>query len=239
MRKPRIGLMSRKLEGKEYFAIIEGAREAIIRFGGIPIVLLSVQKEDARVEPEKAKKYSKQEKEDLEQLLALCDGFLLPGGDSWYELDELTIDYARKKDLPLLGICLGMQTLGKIFSKEKQIAKDNTILNNTKINHCQLDNDKVHKVQIKKESKLFEIIGKREIMVNSRHNYHIKEIEEKYISARSPDGLIEGIEDPNNTFCIGVQWHPENLIEKDAFSKKLFKTFFEVVRRKMEQGKRV
>ena len=124
--------MSRKLEGKEYFAIIEGAREAIIRFGGIPIVLLSVQKEDARVEPEKAKKYSKQEKEDLEQLLALCDGFLLPGGDSWYELDELTIDYARKKDLPLLGICLGMQTLGKVFSKEKQIAKDNTILNNTK-----------------------------------------------------------------------------------------------------------
>ena len=229
MKKPVIGIISRNLKEQNYLCCIEKARQAIILSGGIPICIVPTQAEDQlKKDPLQMKEYSKEEQKDLVHILKLCDGFLLPGGDDWYELDELVVDYAIKKDIPLLGICLGMQVLGKKLSKEKRKIVDNTEKNNSKINHMEITKDKVHKVKIRKDSKLYKIVKKLEIDVNSRHNYHIPEIQEEYISARSEDGLIEGIEMKKKKFIIGVQWHPESIIEKDKYAKRIFTSFIKM-----------
>ena len=155
----------------------------------------------------------------------MCDGFILPGGDTWYQLDEIVIDYAIKNDKPLLGICLGMQALSKVLSGEVSIAYDNTIKNNTFINHLEINKNYAHKVIIAKDSKLFSIIGKEHIMVNPRHSFHVPLLDNNYICAKSSDGLIEGVELKDKSFIIGIQWHPETIYDIDENSRNLFKSF--------------
>ena len=154
--------------------------------------------------------------------------FILPGGDTWYQLDEIVIEYAIKYDKPLLAICLGMQALSKVLNSEKKVAYDNTIKNNTSINHYLPDEDYAHEVIIDKNSKLFSIIEEEKIKVNSRHNYHVPLLRVNYISARSKDGLIEAVEIKNKKFIIGVQWHPETIFDKDINARKIFEAFFNI-----------
>lgn len=214
--------MGRLYSGESNIICVEEVRLAVIKFGGIPLLILPVDKEEMSCK----NLYSEDEINDLERVLSLCDGFILPGGDTWYSLDEVVIDYAIRGDKPLLAICLGMQALSKVLSGEKEIAYDNTIKNNTLINHLEPNKDYVHSVIIDKNSKLYFIIGEEKIWVNSRHSYHVPELDNTLICARSSDGLIEGVELKDKKFIIGVQWHPESNLE-DEHSKKLFKAFFD------------
>ena len=216
-----IGIVGRLYSGESNIICVEEIRIAVTKFDGIPILILPVDKEDLSYK----NLYSEEDIKDLERVLNLCDGFILPGGDTWYRLDEVVIDYAIRRDKPLLGICLGMQVLSKVLSGGKEIAYDNTIKNNTLINHLEPNKDYVHSVIIDKNSKLYSIIGEEKIWVNSRHSYHVPELDNTLVSARSSDGLIEGVELKDKKFIIGVQWHPESNLE-DEYSKKLFKAFF-------------
>ena len=220
--RPIIGIVGRLYSGESNIICVEEIRIAVIKFDGIPILILPVDKEDLSYK----NLYSEEDIKDLERVLNLCDGFILPGGDTWYRLDEVVIDYAIRRDKPLLGICLGMQVLSKVLSGEKEKAYDNTIKNNTLINHFEPNKDYVHSVIIDKNSKLYSIIGEEKIWVNSRHSYHVPELDNTLICARSSDGLIEGVELKDKKFIIGVQWHPESNLE-DKHSKKLFKSFFD------------
>ena len=217
-----IGIVGRLYSGESNIICVEEIRIAVTKFDGIPILILPVDKEDLSYK----NLYSEEDIKDLESVLSLCDGFILSGGDTWYRLDEVVIDYAIRRDKPLLGICLGMQVLSKVLSGEKEIAYDNTIKNNTLINHLEPNKDYVHSVIIDKNSKLYSIIGEEKIWVNSRHSYHVPELDNTLICARSSDGLIEGVELKDKKFIIGVQWHPESNLE-DKHSKKLFKSFFD------------
>ena len=214
--------MGRLYSGESNIICVEEVRLAVTKIEGIPILILPVDKEDLSCK----NLYSEEDIKDLESVLSLCDGFILPGGDTWYRLDEVVIDYAIRKDKPLLAICLGMQALSKMLIGEKRIGYDNTIKNNTLINHLEPNNNYVHSVIIDKNSKLYSIIGDEEITVNSRHSYHVPELDNTLVSARSSDGLIEGVELKDKKFIIGVQWHPESNLE-DEHSKKLFKAFFD------------
>ena len=80
-----------------------------------------------------------------------------------------------------------------------------------------------------KNTKLFDIIGRDEIMVNSVHHYTVNDVGDLFnISIKSEDGLIEGIEYKNDDkFIIGVQFHPEIL---DQFNN-LFKVFIDKCRK--------
>ena len=97
----------------------------------------------------------------------------------------------------------------------------------TLTNMSKLKDDKryVHEVNISKYSKIFQIINKSRIMVNSSHNVHVSNINDYIVSATSFDGLIEAVEHPDKTFNIGVQWHPERMIDYDENSKKIFDYF--------------
>lgn len=219
--KPIIGIVGRLYSGESNIICVEEIRLAITKFLGIPILILPVDKENLSCKSS----YSEEMIKDLDRVLSLCDGFILPGGDTWYSLDEVVIDHAIKWDKPLLGICLGMQALSKVLSGDERMCYDNTIKNNTFINHFEPNKTFVHAVTIYKNSKLYSIMGDKEIWVNSRHSYHVPELDDTLVSARSSDGLIEGVELKDKKFIIGVQWHPESNLD-DEYSNKLFKTFF-------------
>ena len=146
-------------------------------------------------------------------LLKLCDGFILPGGD--YEtIDFLIIKYAYEFDLSLLGICMGMQSLGKYFN------------GNLKLVDNHYSKSDYHFVNIDSSSKIFKILNRSKIKVNSRHKYKLSNTDLK-ISAYSQDNVIEAIEVPNKKYIIGVQWHPESMISYDIVSKQLLDSFIE------------
>ncbi len=149
--------------------------------------------------------------EDMIKISKLCNGIILQGGSSYNNNELLFIKYLYKNNIPTLGICLGMQMMSIVFDG---------ILNTTSIH--KLDKKYVHKVYLEKNSKLYQIVNKDEINVNSRHNDYVKYTNLK-ISAISEDGIIEAIEDSNKRFFIGLQWHPESL--QDEVSTCILKSY--------------
>lgn len=82
----------------------------------------------------------------------------------------------------------------------------------------------VHSV-ILENSRLQDILGIHSFYVNS---YHYQKVLDSYyfrVVGTSSDGVIEAIENSNHIFQIGVQWHPERMLEYDEYSKKIFSSF--------------
>lgn len=220
MKKPIIGIVSRFSDDFQRIELDEEYRMAIAKAGALPLMII----------PNNYKKYNaitknkltKDEVDELKRVVNLCDGILMPGGSKWFDYDEIICKYAIDKNIPILGICLGMQILGSIDNFNK-IDSDRTIKNETNINHNQQEKY-VHKISIE-SNYLCKLLNTSEIYVNSRHDYHI--IEKKYfkILAYSEDGLIEAIKIPKKLFAIGVQWHPESMVEYDDKMFKIFKWF--------------
>jgi len=191
----------------------------------------------------------------VESSLAGVDGLLLTGGGdvepSRYgeaphpaiedvepardEFEIALIEAARRRDLPILGICRGVQVMN--------IAAGGTLVQDIPsqvpgaLNHC-LDvpqhqpYDLAHEVWIEKDSLLAKLLGERLVgsdtcEVNSRHHQAVKDVAPLYrVSATAPDGVIEAIEDPQARFCVGVEWHPENFWRTGEF-RPLFEGFVE------------
>lgn len=172
----------------------------------------------------------------IQDTLEMCDGLLLPGGNRVTKSNLEVVDYFYKNNKPMLGICLGMQTLAMYsVNKDREQAKKIIKLIDNGVNHwpVELNRDNndtvVHKIRIDNNSKLYGIINKEEIMVNSVHKCTVTEVGSKFIvSAYSEDGLIEGIEYNNeDKFIIGVQFHPEILEQYND----IFKDFVERCKR--------
>lgn len=146
------------------------------------------------------------------------DGILLPGGDKVGKWDYFLIEYALNNNLKLLGICQGMQSMALYGSDEKLVEIGN------------LDHKKeegyVHSVELS-FGKLRNIYGKDKILVNSHHIQTVTNSHKFLIVGKSVDGLIEALESDNSIFQIGVQWHPERMIDYDEDSFKLLKAFLD------------
>ena len=163
----------------------------------------------------------------IEESLEMCDGLLLPGGTRIRPVDFEVIDYFYKRNKPILGICMGMQSIAMYSLNNKRIIKriDNGV------DHWPVDVKRdnvdvlIHKDYVTKNSKLYDIFGNEEIMVNSLHHNTITEVGNDFdITIKSEDGLIEGIEyNKDDKFIIGVQFHPEILPQFN----NLFKIFIE------------
>ena len=149
-------------------------------------------------------------------MVNICDGIILPGGDTTHKNDYQLIKYLYEEDIPTLGICLGMQNMAKVFNNYKEISIDN---------HYQ-DDLYVHKIIINQKSNLSKIIKKEYIMVNSRHHAAIEHTKLD-VSAYSLDGVIEAIEDKSKKFFIGLEWHPESLNDNNSY--RIFKAFVDVL----------
>ena len=82
-----------------------------------------------------------------------------------------------------------------------------------------------HYVNIEKNTLLHDILNTDRIMVNSKHNYCITNLDGFIPCAYADDGVIEAIYKKDNKFILGVQWHPE--LENNEFSSKIFTKFIE------------
>ncbi len=204
---------------KNYIKVIEKA-------GGVPVLLPPVINQNG-----------------LEQLKGILSGIVLTGGcdvDPIYfdeeprpelrridpERDFFEIELCKwslDKGLPIMAICRGIQILN--------IACGGTI-----IQHLGKDYYKhyqeaprwysSHKIVFTGDNKLRKIFGQDEIRVNSFHHQAVGDTGEGLkVTARSTDGIIEGIEMTDNTFVQGVQWHPEAMYIKDRMQMKLFQEF--------------
>lgn len=222
--KPIIGISGRCqiVNNKSYMGLYDELRIAIIKLGGIPILILPTETiEYAKINTTVDMNFTTEN--DLIKELDLCDGIIIPGGDKEFYYDKVIIDYCIKKDKPILGICLGMQMMG-LYDKG----------NLAKIKGHNSNELYVHNVKIKKDTLLNEILG-NEVKVNSRHKECITNTNKYKISAISEDAIIEGIEYPFNTFNIGVQWHPELMINYNEKAYKLLKEFINASKLRKEE----
>lgn len=146
----------------------------------------------------------------IKNIIDLCDGFILQGGSDYYDIDILITKYLYENNIPTLGICLGMQTMAMTFNGTM-----------SEIENHNSKNKYVHYIKINENSKLYNIIKKDKIFVNSRHNSYIINTD---LDVSATNNIIEAIEDKNKKFFIGVQWHPESIIDENSIL--LFNYFF-------------
>ena len=220
--KPTIGIVARVEYPGETNKLVfqEKYRQAVIKSGGLPLGILPPQLIDYTITKTKdQEELTQDEKEMLIKQIKICDGILLPGGFKINKYDMFIIEYAIENDIPVLGICLGMQTMSNY--KRENIMNEK---NDSFIEHM-VEEGFAHKVTLDKTSKLYSILKNDNIMVTSRHNYHIIPNDNYVVTSVSDDNYIESIEMPNKKFIIGVQWHPEGL--EDEYSIRLFESFID------------
>ena len=191
-------------------------------------------------------------------VLAEVDGVLLTGGgdvdpvfygaerdpataDAEPGRDEFELDLARRAlagDIPLLAICRGAQVLnvaaGGTLVQDIPTAMDSGLTHSVQ----EPKNVECHDIRLQAGSKLAHALGPRvdaacSCRVNSRHHQAVGRTGDGLIvSARAGDGVVEGIEQPDRRFCIGVQWHPENFWRSGEF-RPLFEGFVNAARERM------
>lgn len=166
-----------------------------------------------------------------EETLNSYDAFVLSGGGKIHPYHLQVVDYAVKNNKPLLGICMGMQTLAIYFllcKEKKERNYEGSIielfedLRENKYNftepieghrNADLTRDNIedikHKVILDKNSILYNLYKKEVLNMPSIHRYRIPQVEEPLkVVGRAKDGTIEVIE--YNDMIFGVQFHPEN-----------------------------
>ena len=205
--KPLIGIINRPEitpSNHEMMGIYRNLSNKVIKYGGVPI----------GIEPTEIKHYYGKENtdmtdldfEDMKRIIDKCQAVICQGGDNFYDYDLKVIKYCYDNDIPLLGICLGMQTIGYLFNGKLQKIKSH-------------NNGTYHDIYIDKNSKLYKILKKDKLSVNSRHSEALIKTDLKVV-AYSKDNIIEAIEDKDKKFFIGVQWHPETM--EDEVMDKIF-----------------
>jgi len=222
MKKPIIGITLDEEKSRYYskfpwYAIRKNYLHSILKSGGIPFPLF----------------YSLT---NIKDIFSLVDGIIITGGNfdinpSLYgKKNKYSREIKNKRtkfeikickicienNVPLLGICGGEQILN-VSCGGSLIQDISKYKYNNKIEHEQKNprNKTSHTVNITKNSKLYKIIKRKKIKVNSAHHQSVKKLGNNLkISGLADDGIIESIENIKNDWCIGVQWHPEFLITK-------------------------
>lgn len=140
---------------------------------------------------------------------------------------------ALAEGMPVLGICRGMQILN--LAAGGTICQDIGRKLSGAYKHMQEAPRwyPTHAIAIKKESLLGNLLGSTDFRVNSFHHQMVDQIAPGFtVSAQAGDGVVEALEmDHGNGFALGVQFHPENMWEKDPRVLQLFLALVEAAGR--------
>ncbi|MBC3888848.1 gamma-glutamyl-gamma-aminobutyrate hydrolase family protein [Acetobacterium paludosum] len=230
--KALIGITSTQVDDK--MELLKEYADAVVAGGGIPVIIPALECFPF-----------------YDEYLSMLDGILISGGqdilplyygeepiEGFRLMVEMTperdafelvlIKKALENNMPILGICRGLQAIviagGGTLYQDIDTCIDRTM----RIKHfqeCSFCTD-THSVELQKKTKLFEILQKDSVMTNSVHHQSIKQIPDGYIvTGRTRDGIIEAVESVQHEFVLGVQWHPEKLLEKNREWAKLFRAF--------------
>ncbi len=197
--------------------------KAVRLAGGYPILLPVTRRRDA-----------------IRRYLDQIDGVVIVGGDDVdprlygekkkhgtgavpgvrLEFEKKLYEEARKRELPILGICYGMQLInvlegGTLFQDIERDAKSD-------MDHRDKKNPN-HAVRVNRSSRLGKIVGPK-IVVHSDHHQAVCRVAPDFRPvAFSPDGIIEAIESDSENI-LAIQWHPERNLNQPA-TEKLFRAF--------------
>lgn len=202
--------------------------------------------------------------EDAEQLageiLDSCDGLLLSGGTDvdpkiFGEVphtalgrvdgprDPFEITLAReavRRDMPVLGICRGLQVLnvalGGTLIQDIPSDIEGAAAHETGDNRVEI----AHEVTVESDSRLTHLLATTRVGVNSFHHQAAKGLGDGLtVTARSPeDGIVEGLEMSGRRFVVAVQWHPENFWKTSGAFDGLFGGFVEAARQAAASSRR-
>ncbi|MDN0054802.1 gamma-glutamyl-gamma-aminobutyrate hydrolase family protein [Collinsella ihumii] len=198
---------------------------AVQRGGGIPLLIPATTGID-----------------DVDRLLACCQGLLLPGGidvdprlyheDPLPVLGEVDLQTDRlwmtacmralELGLPILGICRGLQlvnvALGGSLYQDLAYANPQHLLHAQKQNRDYL----MHRIDIDAASRVARILGTTSLYTNTLHHQCVKEAGRGLtVIARTSDGIPEALESADGQIVL-VQWHPEELLESEPRMLGLF-----------------
>ncbi len=121
---------------------------------------------------------------------------------------------ALDRDLPVLGICGGQQLLAVALGCALIQHIPDAIAGALEHEQTTPRHLPGHDITIVPGTLLHRIVGVERMAVNSAHHQAVRGAAPgAVINAHAPDGVIEGVESPHHRFCLGVQWHPEFLID--------------------------
>ena len=208
--QPVIGITANYDDGKGMLA--EGYYKKVVAAGGVPLIIPPLDNADAII-----------------NTLDRIDGLILSGGGDYNpllcgeepsprlhsingerDIPELLITrLAYNRQIPMLGICRGIQTLAMALggTVRQDIADTEGLIKHSQDAHRSVP---THSVSVCEDSLLYKIYGCRSLYVNSFHHQAVGEAGERFrVAARSCDGVVEAMESREMKSIIGVQWHPE------------------------------
>ncbi len=131
---------------------------------------------------------------------------------------------ALARDMPVLGICGGEQLLAVVLGATLLQHIPDSIPEALEHEQPNPRDQPGHSIDLVPGTLLHRIAGADTMQVNSAHHQAVRAPGRfAVVNATAPDGVIEGIEDPRYGFCLGVQWHPEFLI--DPADARIFAAF--------------
>jgi putative glutamine amidotransferase len=243
--RPRIAITAdaQRIAERDY---LRAYKRAVERAGGDPVLLHDV------VEPA-----------DVEAALAGFDGLLLPGGadvdPAEYggrdhpsvskapgAYDKLELEAARvalREDVPTFAICRGVQVMNVALggSLYVDLPEEYEPRNGLRLQHRQTPpharHEATHPVDLEDGSLLAGVLESRMTPTNSMHHQALRRIAHDLVpTARTRDGVVEAVEARGaHPFYLGVQWHPEEMVDVDGPSRTLFETF---IRRAAQRAER-
>lgn len=206
--------------------------DAVIRAGGLPLIA-----------PYGA---------DVASLLDLADGLLVTGGafdvppEAYGEIrhpacgpanlertafERALLEGAVGRGLPVLGVCGGMQLLNVV--RGGSLWQDLKAQVPGASDHEQKTprDEPAHPLTVEAGSWLAGACGLEGLAVNSTHHQAVNRVGKGLVATGfGPDGIVEALEDPKAPFLIGVQWHPEMLVESAPWNLAIYRGLIEAAR---------
>lgn len=206
--------------------------EALSRLGAMPVMIPPILTE-----------------EQLAWYLDTCDGLLISGGkdispmhygemthprcgDSDYEVDTCHLALARGmigREKPVLGICRGSQIINVAMggSMYQDVASQKPGAGGHVVGTNLMRWAPCHQAHLTEGGLLESIFGKSEMKINSLHHQAIARLGEGLaLDAAAPDGVVEAVTLPGRP-VLGVQWHPEMMLQHDDEMLPIFRWFVE------------
>jgi gamma-glutamyl-gamma-aminobutyrate hydrolase PuuD len=197
--------------------VVEGAFACLSEYMADMKGLLLVEGED--IEP-KRYKARPENFEHLEKTHPLKD-----------KIEIHLLRHALRKKLPILGICRGSQLLnvvcgGTLYGDVQKEKK-------SPLQHINFEHYDTHRhpISIVAASPLENWYQRKTLLVNSYHHQGIRDLARRFKPmAYAEDGLVEGYYDPKTEFVVGLQFHPERMLEEAAGNLRVWKAFGSAVR---------